>query len=79
MLFFRGEEQVEAWCAANGVPKRPLVTLDQLWKLSVAWYSTRLTPDARRPGPDEMVAIFARVGLVGPFWDPKSDSWRSTT
>jgi hypothetical protein len=73
MLFFRSEEQVEAWCAANGVPKRPLVTLEQLWKLSVSWYASRLTPDARRPGPDEMRGIFAGIGLDGEFWDPQSD------
>ena len=73
MLFFRGEEQVNAWCAANGVTRRPLVTLDQLWRLSVAWYSTRLMPDARRPGPDEMRTIFAGIGLDDPFWDPRAD------
>lgn len=73
MLFFRDEEQVNAWCEANGVPRRPLVSLDQLWKLSAAWYWTRLTPDARRPGPDEMRRIFAGIGLDGPFWDPQSD------
>ena len=75
MLFFRDEEQVNAWCAANGVPRRPLVTLDQLWQLSVAWYSSRLTPDARRPGPEEMRQIFADIGLTGPFWDPQSDQF----
>jgi hypothetical protein len=73
MLFFRGEEQLEAWCRANGVTRRPLVTLDQLWKLSMAWYGNRLTPDALRPGPDEMRRIFAEIGLAGPFWDPQSD------
>jgi hypothetical protein len=75
MLFFRGEEQVEAWCRDNAVTKRPLVTLDQLWRLSVAWYATRLSPDARRPGPDEMRRIFAQIGLEGPFWDPESDQF----
>jgi hypothetical protein len=75
MLFFRSEDQVDAWCAANAVPKRPLVTLEQLWQLSLAWYSTRLTPDARRPGPDEMRQIFARIGLDGPFWDPQADTF----
>jgi hypothetical protein len=51
------------------------VTLDQLWQLSVAWYASRLTPDARRPGPAEMRRIFAEIGLEGPFWDPQSDSF----
>ena len=64
---------MDAWCAAKGLRKRPLVSLEQLWKLSVAWYSSRLTPSARRPGPDEMRRIFADIGLEGPFWDPQSD------
>jgi hypothetical protein len=75
MLFFRSEEAVAAWCAERGLPQRPLVSLPQLWQLSVAWYGNRLLPDARRPGPDEMRAIFARVGLTGAFWDPQSDTF----
>jgi hypothetical protein len=77
MLFFRSEEMVAAWCAANGVPQRPLITLGQLGQLAVAWYENRLSPDARRPGADEMRAIFAGIGLEGDFWDPQSDTFGS--
>ena len=77
MLFFRSEEHVDRWCQANGVSKRPLVTLDQLWQLAVNWYGNRLTVESRRPGPDEMVGIFSDIGLNGPFWDPQSDQWAS--
>jgi len=49
--------------------------MDQLWALAREWYSTRLQPDSRRPKPDEMGAIFARLGLVGDFWDPQSDTF----
>jgi hypothetical protein len=69
MLFFRSEERVNEWCSSRGVPANPIVSLQQLWQLSVAWYSNRLTPDAKRPGADEIRAIFARVGLTGPFWE----------
>jgi len=79
MLFFRSEEHVDQWCKVNGVTKRPLVSLDQLWQLAVTWYGNRLTIDSRRPGPDEMVQIFSELGLEGPFWDPKSDQWASTS
>ena len=72
MLFFRSEERVNDWCKAQGLPRRPLVTLRQLWELSVAWYGNRLTPEARRPKPPEMREIFARVGLTGAFWDPEA-------
>jgi hypothetical protein len=74
MLFFRSEERVAEWCRTRGLPQRPLVALPQLWKLAVAWYSNRLTPDARRPAPAEMRSIFASIGLEGPFWDPEGRS-----
>ena len=77
MLFFRSEEHVDQWCKTNSVTKRPLVSLDQLWKLAVTWYGNRLTIESRRPGPDEMVKIFSEIGLQGSFWDPKSDQWAS--
>jgi hypothetical protein len=72
MLLFRSEETVGEWCSARGLAKRPLVSLDQVWVMAREWYGNRLTVDSRRPGPDEMVEIFARIGLTGPFWDPKS-------
>ena len=76
MLFFRSEERVREWCAAHDYPMRPLVTMDQLWTLATTWYSTRLQEDSRRPQPDEMRSIFARLGLGGgDFWDPESDSF----
>jgi len=77
MLLFRSEESVDGWCTANGLPRRPLVTLKQLWQLAVIWYGNRLTPESRRPAPDEMVSIFGSLGLTGPFWDPKSDQWQT--
>jgi hypothetical protein len=73
MVFFRSEERACEWCAARGVPLRPLVTIDQLWTLATTWYATRLQENSRRPRPDEMKAIFAGLGLQGDFWDPSSD------
>jgi hypothetical protein len=75
MLFFRSEERVNEWCGEHGVARRPILSLQQLWSLAVAWYDTRLTPQARRPKPDEMRRIFAGIGLEGPFWDPESDQF----
>ena len=77
MLLFRSEETVKRWCDSRRLPPRPLVSIDQLWRLAVAWYANRLTVDSRRPAPDEMVSVFALIGLTGPFWDPKSDEWQS--
>jgi hypothetical protein len=73
MLFFRSEERLDAWCAERKVRKQPVVTMAQLWLLASRWYGTRLDATARRPGPDEMRAIFAEIGLTGAFWDPQAD------
>ena len=75
MLLFRSEETVRGWCEARGLPVRPILTLDQLWRLATIWYENRLTVESRRPAPDEMVGIFAAIGLEGPFWDPRADAW----
>ena len=75
MLFFRSEERVREWCRKRELPLRPLVTLDQLWGLAHAWYSSRLDAHARRPQPDEMRRIFAGLGLTGVFWDPQADNF----
>jgi hypothetical protein len=72
MLLFRSEETVNAWCESHRVPRRPLINLEQLWQLALAWYANRITVESRRPGADEMVSIFASIGLTGPFWDPKA-------
>jgi hypothetical protein len=73
MLFFRSEELVNAWCQRRGIEPRPVVTMAQLWELAVEWYASRLSPEARRPGPNEMRRILARIGLNDPFWDPQAD------
>ena len=75
MLLFRSEENVDRWCAARDLPRRPIITMDQLWQLAVVWYANRLTIESRRPGPDEMAQVFASIGLTDPFWDPKADQW----
>ncbi len=73
MSFFRSEALVEEWCKSNDIPKRPLLTLEQLWQMALAWYSGRLSPAAHRPRPDEIRRIFANIGLQGDFWDPQAD------
>lgn len=75
MLFFRSGERVDEWCRQHGVPRRSILGLGQLWNLAVAWYGSRLSPYARRPQPDEMRQILARIGLKGAFWDPESDEF----
>jgi hypothetical protein len=70
MLFFRSEDLIDAWCQARATPRRPSVRMDQLWQLAVTWYSTRLTPESKRPAANEIRGIFEAIGLPGDFWDP---------
>ena len=75
MLFFRSEEALDAWCNTNRHPRRPTATLPQLWQMAEAWYSNRLSPQARRPDASEIRQIFARIGLTDAFWDPQADTF----
>jgi hypothetical protein len=50
------------------VDRGAVMTIAQAWDLSRRWYGTRLDPDFRRPTADQARAIFASVGLTGPFW-----------
>jgi hypothetical protein len=75
MLFFRSEELIAAWCRERGITPRPMVRMDQLWRLAVIWYSTRLKAVSRRPAASEMRSIFESIGLMGDFWDPLADSF----
>ena len=70
MLFFRSEDDLHAWCGERGREPGPAVPVSRLWNLSKVWYGSRLDPNAPRPTPEEARAIFARVGLTDPFWDP---------
>ncbi len=74
MLLFRSEETVDRWCEAHEVPRRPLVNLEQLWHLAVTWYWEPPHAGVAASRAEEMVGIFASIGLEGPFWDPSADS-----
>jgi hypothetical protein len=68
MLAFRSEEHVARWreqrCLAPGAVFSP----EQLWRLAREWYADRLSPGWRRKTAEETQAVFAEIGLTGPFW-----------
>ena len=68
MLLFRSEEHVDRWCADRGLSRGGILTLEQLWELATVWYADRMAPDWRRRTAEEAEAVFASVGLTGPFW-----------
>lgn len=68
MLLFRSEGHAERWAAQRGRALGAFLTLEQQWRLSRAWFADRLTPDFRRRTAEEAQALFADLGLTGPFW-----------
>jgi hypothetical protein len=44
------------------------MTPEQQWRLASMWYANRLSPRWRRRVPHEAEALFAEIGLTGPFW-----------
>ena len=68
MLAFRSEAHVDRWCEQGGLERGASFGLEQLWRLADAWYRDRLSPGWRRRTAEEAEAVFADVGLTGPFW-----------
>lgn len=68
MLLFRSEEHLDRWGQATGIGRGAVLSLDQAWALGRVWYADRLSPMWRRRTPEEAEAVFAELGLVGPFW-----------
>lgn len=73
MLLFRSEEHVDRWCNQWNRPRGGTLTLQQGWRLAKEWYADRLSSTWRPMAIPEAQAVFARIGLVGEFWElPKS-------
>ncbi|MEZ4668409.1 MAG: hypothetical protein R3E39_10880 [Anaerolineae bacterium] len=68
MLLFRAEEDVVQWCEQTNRPRGALLTLEQIWALSQAWYGNRMSPHFRGRSAAEAEQIFASLGLNDPFW-----------
>ena len=68
MLLFRLEENVDIWCEERNLPKGALLSIEQIWALSRAWYGDRLSKDYAGRTAVAAEAIFTAVGLTGPFW-----------
>ncbi len=70
MLLFRSEEHVDRWCSRWRQPRGGILTLEQIGGLAQAWYAgDRRDPAWRRRTPEEVRALFDRLGLQGEFWE----------
>jgi hypothetical protein len=63
-----GPGHVERWATDVGERVGAVVGLETMWRLGKVWYGDRLHDDHRRRTPQEATAVFAGLGLTGPFW-----------
>ena len=68
MLAFRSEGHLERWLEATGHPRGATLSIAQTYGLATAYYATKHEPRWRRRTPEESAALFAQLGLLGPFW-----------
>ena len=70
MLLFRSEEHVDHWCRQWKLEEGALLSLEQAWRLALAWYGPdRREPAWRRKTVEEIEALFEDLGLTSPFWN----------
>jgi hypothetical protein len=68
MLLFRSEGNIDHWCKTTQMPRGELLSIEQVWRLSQAWYADRLSDSYQGRTAAQAEAIFRALGLEGPFW-----------
>jgi hypothetical protein len=69
MLLFRSEEHVKRWCRIWRMDRGGTLSLEELWQLAQAWYSSdRSEPEWQRYTVAEVGRSLRAVGLLGDFW-----------
>lgn len=69
VLPFRSREDILSWCSRHALPHGEAVPLDQVAQLAKVWYGTHADANWHKWTLAEAQEIFARSGLVSPFWD----------
>ena len=59
---------MDQWCERTWMARSATMTKEQCWRLSQLWYPERLAPNWHGRVAAEKQALFAEVGLTGPFW-----------
>jgi hypothetical protein len=68
VLVFESTPDVDRWCGEHGIARGEVVPITQAWDLAKAWYGNHLAADWKKFSAAEASAVFASVGLTGPFW-----------
>jgi hypothetical protein len=68
MLFFRSEETLSEWLASKNATRGAVLTISELWDLSLLWYQDRLSPGYHGRTLEQVQEIFKEAGLTSDFW-----------
>ena len=68
MLFFRSEEALNEWLAAQRAQRGAILSIPQLWELSQSWYQDRMSPEYHGRTIEQARKIFKELGLTSEFW-----------
>ncbi len=68
MVYFCSTEHRDASDLTASPDQAASLTPDQVHELGMPLYERRLELDFVRPARDELNALFARLGLTGPYW-----------
>ena len=68
MMLFKSEQHLAKWLQARGVPRGSVLSLEQAWRLAMAWYHDPRDPRWRPRTREEQQAVVNSVGLRGAFW-----------
>jgi hypothetical protein len=66
---FRSEAEVDRWLALKGLTRGYVATAQQMFDFSREWYGDRMEESWEPPTAESAMAMFARHGLRGEFWD----------
>ena len=67
MLLFRSEEWIELWCQRNNLERGEVLSVAQVWELSILWYQDRLFLDYHGRTIERAEEIFKQAGLTSEF------------
>jgi hypothetical protein len=65
---FRGEADVDRWCACHGFDRGFMISVERLFTFALDWYHPHASHWYPR-SPGEVRECFSRHGLVGEFWN----------
>jgi len=68
MLAFRSEAHLDVWLAESGSARGAVLDVGQARALGSAWFGDSLDADWQPRTVAQSQAIFASLGLTGPFW-----------